>query len=61
MTSSKAFNTSVAYEWNYKGHVIKNDENTFANYAEYRFECSQAMNYTKYFYPKYPVKSSVSQ
>ena len=56
VTSSKAFNTKATYEWNYKGYVIKNDENTFANYAEYHFACSRVMNYTKYFYPKYAVE-----
>ena len=54
--SSKVFNTSAVYEWNYKGSVIKNDENTFANYAEYSFSCSRAMNYNKYFHPKYPLE-----
>jgi hypothetical protein len=61
VTSSKVFNTSSTYKWNYKGHVITNDNNTIANYAEYRFETSRAMYYTKYFYPKYPVESLVSQ
>ncbi len=61
VASSKVFNTSATYKWNYKGHVITNDSNTVTNYAEYRFETSRAMHYKKYFYPKYPVESLVSQ
>ena len=52
----KVYNCSAAYEWNYKGSLIKNDENTFANYCEYSFSTSWAMNYKKYFHPNYPVK-----
>jgi hypothetical protein len=36
--------------------VIKNDENTFANYSEYRFTVSQAMRYKAYFHPTYAVE-----
>ncbi len=54
--TSQAFATSADYEWNYKGQVIKNDENTFANYSEYNYTTSRAMYYKKYFYPKYPVE-----
>ena len=39
------------YNWNYKGAVIQNDENTVANYCEYSFTTSWAMGYEKYFYP----------
>jgi len=55
---TKVFNTSAVYEWNYKGAVIKNNENSFANYCEYSFTTSRAMGFKKYFYPKYPVKQS---
>jgi len=54
VNSTKVFDTSAVYEWNYKGSVIKNDENTFANYSEYSFTTSRAMSYKKYFHPKYP-------
>ncbi len=52
---NKVYKTSADIEWNYKGKVIKSDEHTFCNFAEYRFTCSQAMGYKKYFHPKYPV------
>jgi len=53
---AKVLDTSHVYEWHYKGSVIKSNENSFANYAEYNFTTSQAMRYKAYFYPKYPVK-----
>jgi len=52
----KVYNCSAAYEWNYKDSLIKNDENTFANYCEYSFSTSWAMPYKKYFHPKYSVE-----
>ncbi len=48
---TKVLDTSPAYEWHYKGSVIKNNEHTFANYSEYRFTTSQAMRYDAYFHP----------
>jgi len=42
---------SPAYEWCYKDSVIKNDENTFANYSEYDFSASQVMTFDTYFHP----------
>jgi hypothetical protein len=51
----KIYKVSADIEWNYKGAVIKNDEYTFCNFAEYSFTCSRAMSYKKYFHPKYPV------
>jgi hypothetical protein len=48
---AKVLDTSHAYEWNYKGTVIKNNEDTFANYTEYTFTTSQAMRYDAYFHP----------
>jgi hypothetical protein len=41
---------SPVYEWNYRGSVIKNNEDTFAHYSEYCFTTSQAMRYEKYFH-----------
>ena len=58
VTWSKAYPTAGTYEWNYKGNVLRNDENTVANYAEYHFGCSRVMNHTKYFYPKYTIPAS---
>jgi hypothetical protein len=52
---TKVLDASAEIEWNYKGSVIKNNEHTFANYAEYHFTTSQAMRYDGYFHPKYPV------
>ncbi len=49
------YSASADIEWNYKGTVIKSDEHTFCNLAEYRFTCSRAMSYRKYFHPEYPV------
>ena len=51
----KIYKASADIEWNYKGSVIKNDEHTLCNLAEYSFTCSRAMSYKKYFHPKYPV------
>ena len=48
--------TSYEYEWRYKGSVIKNNEDTFANYCEYCFTTSQAMGYEAYFHPTYSVE-----
>jgi hypothetical protein len=53
-----ALDTSGVYKWYYKGCVIKNNENTFANYSEYRFTVSQAMRYKKYFHPTYSVEQA---
>ena len=53
---TKILDASPEYEWNYKGSVIKSNENTFAHYSEYSFTVSRAMSYKKYFYPKYPVE-----
>ena len=55
---SKVLDTTHEYEWRYKGAVIKNSENTFANYCEYRFTTSQAMRYQAYFHPAYSVELS---
>jgi len=52
----KVFNCEAAYRWNYKDSLIKSSENTYANYCEYSFSTSWAMNYKKYFHPDYPVK-----
>jgi hypothetical protein len=49
------YRASADIEWNYKGNVIKSDEYTFCSLAEYRFTCSRAMSYEKYFHPEYPV------
>jgi hypothetical protein len=54
---SKVLETSHAYQWNYKGSTIKNNENTFANYCEYMFTTSQAMRYEKYFHPTVPRRT----
>jgi len=48
---AKVLDTSHAYEWRYKGSVITNNEDTFANYTEYMFTTSQAMRYDAYFHP----------
>jgi len=53
---TNVFDTSPVYEWQYKGAVIKNNEDTFANYSEYRFTTSQAMRYEAYFHPTYSVE-----
>jgi len=52
----KIVKTSADIEWNYKGTVIKSDEHTFCNFAEYTFTVSQALNYKKYFHPKYALE-----
>lgn len=51
----KVYKASAHIEWKYKGTVIKSDEHTFCNFAEYSFTTSQAMSYKKYFHPKYAV------
>jgi hypothetical protein len=53
---TKVLETSAEFEWRYKGSVIKNNEETFANYAEYSFTTSQAMRDDAYFHPSYPVE-----
>jgi hypothetical protein len=53
---AKVLDASPIYVWNYKGSLIKNTEDTFAHYAEYRFTTSQAMRYDKYFHPAAPVE-----
>jgi len=47
----KVCKASADIAWNYKGTVIKSDEYTFCNFAEYSFTVSQAMSYKKYFHP----------
>jgi len=54
--ATKVLEASAEFEWRYKGSEIKNNEETFANYAEYHFTTSQAMRYDKYFHPNYPVE-----
>lgn len=56
VTPTKVLDTSHEFEWNYKGSVIKNSEDTFANYAEYCFTTSQAMRYDAYFHPSYSAE-----
>lgn len=51
----KVYKASAEIEWNCKGTVVKSDEHTFCNFADYSFTCSRAMGYKKYFHPKYPV------
>ena len=53
---TRVHETSAAYEWNYKGSVIRSDEHTVANFSEYGFTTSRAMRYDAYFRPKYPVE-----
>jgi hypothetical protein len=53
----KVLNTSYEYEWRYKGSVLKNNEDTIANYCEYVFTTSQAMGYEAYFHPTYSLKA----
>jgi hypothetical protein len=55
---TKVLDTSHEIEWRYKGSVIKNSEDTIANYCEYVFTTSRAMSYDAYFRPKYAVKES---
>jgi hypothetical protein len=52
----KVYKVSADIEWQYKGTVIKSDEYTCCNFAEYSFTTSQAMGYNKYFHPKYAVE-----
>jgi|GEM_PF-562870 len=53
--AKKVYKAAADIEWNFKGTVIKSDEHTFCNFADYSFTCSRAMSYKKYFHPKYPV------
>ena len=53
---TKVLDASPVYKWYYKGAVIKNNENTFANYSEYSFTTSQAMRYEAYFHPTYSIE-----
>lgn len=48
---TKVLDTSPVYEWNYKGSVIKNNENTFGHYSEFTFTISKSMRYKAYFHP----------
>jgi hypothetical protein len=48
---TKVLDTSPVYEWNYKGSVIKNNQNTFGNYSEFTFTISKSMRYRAYFHP----------
>jgi hypothetical protein len=57
---AKVIDASHAYEWHYKGSVIKNNENTFASYSEYSFTTSQAMRYEKYFHPTVPRRAEAN-
>jgi hypothetical protein len=52
---TKVLDTSHEYEWRYKGSVIKNNDDTIADYCEYRFTTSQAMRYDAFFHPTYSV------
>ncbi len=52
----RVFDTSYTYEWNYKGSVIKNNENTFASYVEISWTTSHAMRYKAYFHPSYALE-----
>ncbi len=54
---TKVIDTSVTYNWNYKGSVITNNENTFSCYCEMNWKLSPALGYEKYFHPTYPVKA----
>jgi hypothetical protein len=54
--TTKVLEASAEFEWSYKGSVIKNNEKTFANYAEYHFTTSQAMRFDAYFHPSYSVE-----
>ncbi len=49
----KTTGASANCEWRYKGSVIKSNKDSAANYSEYSFTTSQAMNYQKYFHPSY--------
>jgi hypothetical protein len=60
VTPSKVLNTSHEFEWRYKGSVIKNSEDTFANYCEYVFTTSQAMRYDAYFHPTYSLEKELA-
>ena len=53
---SKVCETSAVYEWRYKGSVIKNGQDSFCSYSEYRFTTSQAMSYDAYFHPAYSLE-----
>ena len=53
---TRVLDASPVYKWYYKGSVVKNNENTFANYSEYCFTTSQAMRYEAYFHPTYSVE-----
>jgi len=53
---TRVLDASAVYKWYYKGSVIKNNQNTFANYSEYRFTTSQAMRYKAYFHPTYSIE-----
>ncbi|MCP4006419.1 MAG: hypothetical protein GY725_19745 [bacterium] len=52
---TKVLDTTPVFEWRYKGSVIKNNADTFANYSEYHFTTSQAMRFKAYFHPTYTV------
>ena len=49
---TKVVETSPVYEWKHKGSVIKNNKNTFGNYAEFIFTISKSMRYKAYFHPR---------
>ncbi len=46
---AEVLDTSPIYEWNYKGSVIKNNQNTFGNYSEFTFTLSKVMRYNAFF------------
>ena len=48
---TRVLDTSPVYEWNYKGSMIRNNENTFGNYSEFTFTISKSMRYKAYFHP----------
>jgi hypothetical protein len=54
--TENVYRASADIEWSYKETMVKSDEHTFCNLAEYTFTCSQAMNYDRYFHPSYPVE-----
>jgi hypothetical protein len=56
VSPTKVFDASPRFEWRYKGAVIKSNEETVTNYAEYSFTTSQAMRYDAYFHPSYSVE-----
>ena len=54
--ATKVLGASARVQWKFKGATIEDNEDTFANYAEYAFTTSQAMRYDAYFHPKYAIE-----